>query len=305
MANEVTVFNREIEENLFPMFDPIRMIAKSFSAEAGAKTISVPTAGVYAYSHINLDGSGVTYPVEAIARTDTEKTFNLHNHEFKPVVLQDYDEFVTNYDYRQSILKDITGLLGAYAIRTIFGGFWSGTAAYEYATTGSDTYTNRWGDVVKNLTVADVANVAKTLDLQKVPRDGERYLVLDPEMYAGLVASLTVEGYTSTVTQAFQSGMIPNLHGFKVVQLAEVGVATASNAALRTPLTQGDAATDCNFGFALHKNFVGFGDSGVRLFLSENDPGYYGTVLSGSFYAGGSYLRENPIGCVTVFEKLN
>jgi hypothetical protein len=309
MALEVTIFNKEIEQALYPSFDKLRVFAKQHTVAPGAKKVSVPSAGVLAYSHINLDGSGVTYPVDAISRTDSSIEYTLHNHEFKPLVIQDYDEFCTNHDIRASVLGDVANLLGAYAIRTIMNGFYTaGTGTYTYATTGSDTYTNRWTDSVKNLTMDDVAALAKTLDLQKVPRDGQRYLVLDPEMFSGFVLGMAAMGWQDTAMSAFQTGMINNVHGFNVMMLPEVGVATINNGAIRTPLTQGGAATDCNFGFALHKSFVGFAESGVKLFSDENSPGYYGTLISGSMYAGGTALRSasdsvTPIGCITVYEK--
>jgi len=307
MALEVTIFNKEIEQALYPSFDKLRIFAKQHSVESGAKKVSVPSAGVLAYSHINLNGAGVTYPVDAIPRVDSSIEYTLHNHEFKPLVIQDYDEFCTNHDIRASVLGDVANLLGAYAIRTIMNGFWSTASDYEYATTGATAYTNRWGDSVKVLTMTDLAALAKRLDLQKVPRDGQRYLVLDPEMFSGFILGMAAMGWEDTAMQAFQTGMINNVHGFNVIMLPEVGVATLGNAALRTPLTQGGAATDCNFGFALHKSFVGFAESGVKLFIEENSPGYYGTVISGSMYAGGTALRSasdavTPIGCITVFE---
>jgi len=117
------------------------------------------------------------------------------------------------------------------------------------------------------------------------------------------MAEIADARYVDTATNAFQTGFIPNIHGFKVLMLPEVGVATINNGALRTPKTQGGAETDANFGYALHKNFVGFAESGVRVFVNENAADYYGTVISGSWYAGGSYVRENPIGCITVYEK--
>jgi len=301
MANEVTVFIPEFEDNLYQAFEPIRMFAKQDIVAPGAKTVNIPGAGALSYDNIN---SASTYPRDGITRTDTAQTYNLTNIEIDPIRIGNWEEFSQNANLRQSIFADITGLLGQYAIRTILNGFWTGTAAYEYGTTGSTTYTNRYGDVVKNLTLTDVAAIARKLDLQKVPRDNERYLVLDPEMYAGLVSSLAAAGWLETAANAFQSGIVPMVHGFKVIMLPEVGFSTKANAALQAVNATANA-TDCNFGFALHKNFVGFAASNVNLFLQENSPEYYGAVISGSFYAGGKYRRANPVGCVTVFEAEN
>lgn len=301
MANEVKIFEPEFEDNLYQAFDPIRVFAKQDPVGAGAKTVSIPTAGALSYANIN---SASTYPRDGITRTDATTTYDLTNIEIDPIRIGNWEEFSQNANLRQSIFADITGLLGQYAIRTILNGFWTGTAAYEYGTTGAKTYTNRHGDVVKNLTPADVALIARKLDLQKVPRDNERYLILDPEMYAGLVSEMAAAGYLEVAATAFQTGMIPMFHGFKIIMLPEVGFSTIANAALQ-PVNATANANDCNFGFALHKNFVGFAASNVNLFLQESSPEYYGAVISGSFYAGGKYRRANPIGCVTVFETAN
>lgn len=300
MANEVTIFIPEFEDNLYQAFDPIRQFAKQDPVAAGGKTVNIPTAGALSYS--NITSSGHTYPRNAITRSDAATTYDLTQIEIDPIRIPNWEEFATNTNLRQSIFNDVTGLLGQYAIRTILNGFWSTSSSYEYATTGTKTYTNRHGDVVKNLTLSDVANIARMLDLQKVPRDNERYLVLDPEMYAGLVAEMAAAGYVDTATMSFQSGMIPYIHGFKVIMLPEVGFATNNNTALQL-VDAAAGATDCNFGFALHKNFVGFAVSNVNLFMQENSPEYYGAVMSGSFYAGGKYRRANPVGCITVYEK--
>ena len=302
--NNVTVFDREMNENIYPLFDPIRVLSKQMSVESGAKTVSIPTAGLLNYDDdIRIDSA--SYPASASINQSTEKTFDLTNHEFVPIMIRDYDEFITKPSLRASIMNDVMGFLGAYAIRTIFGGFWSTAATFEVGTTGTtsgEAYTNQWGDAVKNLTLADVRGLAKKLDLQNVPRDNDRYLALPPEMYSGLMANLTAAGYVETVTEAFRSGLMPKVHGFNVMMLPEVGVSTTGNAVLRTPKTQGGAGTDVNFGFALHKKFVGFAESGVRLFINENATGYYGATIEGSIYAGGSFLRATPIGCITVFE---
>ena len=299
MANEVTIFIPEFEDNLYQAFDPIRVFAKQDPVGAGAKTVNIPSAGALSYANIN---SAATYPRDGITRADTAQTYELTNIEIDPIRIGNWEEFSQNANLRQSIFADITGLLGQYAIRTILNGFWSTASGYDYVTTGSTAYTNRHGETTaKQMTLTDVANVARLLDLQKVPRDNERYLVLDPEMYAGLVAQMAQAGWLDVAATAFQTGTIPMVHGFKVIMLPEVAIATGSNNSVVAIGTTA-AATHLNVGYALHKNFVGFAASNVNLFLQENSPEYYGAVISGSFYAGGKYRRATPVGCITIYE---
>lgn len=298
--NDVTVFTPQFEDALYQTFDPIRMFMKEDSVGTGAKTVSIPVSNGISFT--NITATGHTYPREASTRGDTETTYDLTNIEVNPFRIGDWGEFVTNASLRESIFNEVTGVLGAYATRVIFGGLWSGTAGYEYATTGTTTYTNRHNETTcKTMLIGDVAAVAKVMDLQGVPRDGNRYLVLDPDMYTGFLLGLAAIGYEDTATQAFRTGSLPEIHGFKIVQMLQVNHASAANAALQAIGTTSQA-THVNASLALHKNFVGFAASNVRLHLQESNPEYYGAVLSGSFYAGGKYRRATPIGCITVFE---
>lgn len=298
--NQVTVFTPQFEDALYQAFDPIRMFMKEDSVGTGAKTVSIPVSSGISFTDITA--SGHSYPRTASTRSDTETTYNLTQIEVNPFRIGDWGEFVTNASLRESIFNEVTGVLGDYATRIILKGLWSGTSGYEYATTGSTGYTNRHNETTcKNLSIDDIGNVAKMMDLQNVPRDGNRYLVLDPDMMTSFLLGLAAIGYEDTATQAFRTGVLPEIHGFKVVQMYEVNHASAANTAVYSP-TQSSSSTHINAGLALHKNFVGFAASDVRLHLQESNPEYYGAVISGSFYAGGKYRRANPIGCITVFE---
>lgn len=300
MANEVTVFVPEFEDALYQTFDPLRVIAKQDSVESGAKTVSIPVSGGITFANISVDNTD--YPVEAKNRTDAAKTYNLRNLQVDPFRIGNWEEFVTKPSIRKSIFNEITGVLGAYATRVIFNALHTtGTSGTVYETTGTG-YTNRHGETTaKQLTITDVANLAKKLDLQGVPRDGQRYLVLDPEMWAGFLLGLAAIGYEDTVTQAFRTGTMPEIHGFKIVMMQEVAIATGSNAGI-VAIDASAVDTHLNVGYALHKNFIGFAAGNVNLFIQEAAPEYFGTVVSGDFYVGGAFRRETGIGCITIYE---
>jgi hypothetical protein len=302
MANEVTVFVPQFEDALYQAFDPIRVFAKQDSVAPGAKTVSIPVSGGLTFADITA--SGHTYPRNASDRSDSATTYDLTKIEVNPFRIGRWDEFVTNANLRESIFNEVAGLLGSYATRVILNGFHSlaSETAYSVPTSGSTTYVNSYGDTVKALSIDDVAGLAKKLDMQSVPRDGNRYLILDPEMHTGFLLGLAAMGYEDTATQAFRTGTLPQIHGFNIVMMHKTGIASLNNAALIAP-NGSTTSTSCNFGFALHKNFVGFAASSVNLFLQPDAPEYYGSVVSGDFYAGGSYRRANPIGCLTVYEK--
>ncbi|NCC62495.1 MAG: hypothetical protein EOM12_16515 [Verrucomicrobiae bacterium] len=300
MANEITAFIPLFEDAIFQKFDPIRVIAKQDNVGAGAKTVSIPVSGGITFA--NITAADHDYPRQAKTRSDVAQTYDLTQIEVDPFRIGRWEEFVQNANLRQSIINELGGVLGAYATRVIFNGFWGTASGYDYATTGTTTYANRHGfGTAKNLTIYDVAKLANMLDRQGVPRDGDRYLVLDPDMMMGFLLGLAAIGYEDTATQAFRTGQLPVIHGFNIVQMHEVAVATATNAAVVAPGAT-VVNTHVNCGFALHKNFVGFAASNLDLILNPSDPEYYGAVVSGAFYAGGKYRRATPVGCITVYE---
>jgi len=300
MANEVTVFIPEFEDALFQSFDPIRVFAKQDQLGTGAKTVQIPNSGGLTYA--NITSSGHTYPRDFGTRIDASQSYNLTQIEVDPFRIGRWEEFVMNADLRKSIFGEVAGLLGAFAIRTILNGFHTaGTSGKVYATTGSTTYTNRWANTgQKGLSIDDVSKIAMMMDIDQVPRDGNRYLVLDPEMWANFLISLAAIGYEDTATQAFRTGTMPEIHGFKIVMLPEVLHLSASNAAALAPGTSG-ANTHLNGGFAIHKNFVGWAASNVNLYVEEVSAPNYGAVVSGDFFAGGKYRRQTAVGCITIY----
>lgn len=302
MANEVTIFIPEFEDALFQAFDPIRVFAKQDSLGSGAKTVSIPNSGGLTYA--NITSSGHNYPREFGTRSDAAQTYDLTQIEVDPFRIGRWEEFVQNANLRQSIFGEVAGLLGAYAIRTILNGFHTagvvdGTRKV-YETSGT-AYTNRWGNTgQKALTIDDISKIAMMMDIDQVPRDGNRYLVLDPEMWSNFLISLAAIGYEDTATQAFRTGTMPEIHGFKIVMLPEVLHLSADNAAALAPGTAA-ATTQLNGGFAIHKNFVGWAASNVNLYVEEVSAPNYGAVVSGDFFAGGKYRRQTAVGCITIY----
>jgi len=62
------------------------------------------------------------------------------------------------------------------------------------------------------------------------------------------------------------------------------------------------AATDNAVALAIQKSCVGFGMSGIEIFVDEGNPLYQGDILSGWVLHGSKYLRTNKEGVIPIIQ---
>jgi hypothetical protein len=60
------------------------------------------------------------------------------------------------------------------------------------------------------------------------------------------------------------------------------------------------ASTDRPVGLAIQKSMASMAISSVTAFVNDNDPTYYGTILSAAVYGGGKYRRLDGKGIVAI-----
>lgn len=294
-----------VEGNLFGAFEPIRKIATDDSVFIlnNGKTVAVPNAGAAA----SITGGRTSgYPAAATDRTDNDNTYNLLNIEIDPIRVSRFEENNTSYNKLASLIDDATKGLGWWAARYIMTQWFTTDAGVnDYATTGSVTYASQaTGSTVsaaKALSYSDIVKLGMMLDKQAIPRDNNRWLVLNASMYNGLFLELKAANQLELASKSAMTGLLDWIHGFNVIMLPEVINVTASNAAARAPGHAG-AATDISAGFALHKSCVSMAMGDVMIYEQNDSPEYYGKIVSGDIFAGGKYRRTDKKGVITVYE---
>ena len=120
------------------------------------------------------------------------------------------------------------------------------------------------------------------LNQEDIPQEG-RNLLLDAIAYEQLLEDLTEAQVNAFLASANAStGTLGKLYGFDVM--------------LRSTLVGGISA------FAWHKNWVCRALGEYEMFIQENDPLYYGDVLSFIVRVGGSKMNKKGLGTVA-FKK--
>jgi len=296
------VWSQAIQENLYKGLEAIRTVATDEPSDfINSTKVHVPNAG----SVPGTVRGDVTLPLVVTERTDLDLDYDLHKFRVKPQNVEWALRYQLSYDKIQSITKDQMGTLASDMAKYMMSQWYYKAAASLVATTGTPTTTNWLGGSasgsLKHLTGADVRNAAKILDGQLIP-DNDRYLLLDYEMFWQLLGDLAYDGDRLEVVPGL-GRTIPSIYGFTVIQMPFVAAVNTSDV-IKTPAAADGsftfASTDRPIGLAIQKSCASIATSPVTAFVNDNDPTYYGTILSAAVYGGGKYRRYDGKGIVAI-----
>lgn len=258
------------------------------------KTVHVPNGGAAP----KVTKNRKNFPAAITERDDTDLTYNLDKYDTPPILVQNLDVVELSYDKRTSILAQSKRALQDFVIMDILKN-WAAKAGHTVATLGSSeaahVHTTATGSR-KAMDAATVLAVKKQMDAEDVPADG-RCMLLDAIMYNQLLNSLTSAENVNFLAGADPvRGVLGTYLGFNFFMRSSV-LKTTSGGALKTG---NDAATDCAAGLAWHPGSVSRALGSVEAFESENDPTYYGSIISFAMRAGGTCIRSDKKGVILI-----
>lgn len=268
MALQKEIWLDAIVDGLFADND---FLSKSFNADqfvTEGRTVHIPNAG----AKPEVKVGPIPRPQVATEVTDTEVTFDMEEYYTSPIYIPDADKYELSYDKRMSIMGRHNGALKDKVALNILKK-WTPTDQKRVISTSGDT-----AGKVKGLVRKDVLTAATMLNKEEIPQAG-RYLLLDAVMYEQLLENLT-----EAQTQAFLScadaskGIVGGLYGFNVMMRGTTG---------------GTA-------LAWHRDYVCRAVGKNEAFTQENDPHYYGDVLSFLVRAGGSRMHTDSLGVIAI-----
>lgn len=266
MALQKEIWLNHLVENLFPENS---FLARSFNADQfvrAGKVVHIPNAGEKQTASVGP----ISRPKVAKERIDTELTFEIKEFYVDPIYIQNADKFELSYDKRDAVLSATKGALQDKVATELLKS-WIPTEASRKVTMAKATFSRK--DVLKAQTM---------LNKDDIPQEG-RTLLLDALAYEQLLEDLTEAQVNAFLASANAStGIMGSLFGFDVM--------------LRSTLL-GD-----NSAFAWHKDWVCRALGEHQMFTQENDPLYYGDVLSFIVRAGGSPMNKKGVGTVA-FKK--
>lgn len=266
MALQKEIWLDHLVKNLFP---DNSFLARSYNADQfvrAGKIVHIPNAGEKQEANVGP----ITRPKVATEKVDTELTFEIKEIYTDPIYIQNADQYELSYDKRDAVLSATKGALEDKVATEILKS-WIPTDAKRSITTAKATFGRK--DVLKAQTM---------LNQEDIPQEG-RTLLLDAIAYEQLLEDLTEAQVNAFLASADAStGILGKLYGFDVMQ--------------RSTLVGESSA------FAWHKNWVCRALGEHEMFIQENDPLYYGDVLSFIVRAGGRQMNKKGLGTVA-FKK--
>jgi hypothetical protein len=297
----------DIQENLFKNNSIINR-AVNHDGFVNYKTVHVPQAGANPTISKNLG----SFPATIAKRTDTELTYSMDAYYVQPIHIERGQELsYISYDKRMSVLSQQLNTLEEVI---------TNNALYKWAPAGAGTFVKTTGLAVSSalapsatltrlaITLTDILRAKSILDDANVPQEG-RILLMPSSMYNGqLLAIPDVYQMQSYGVSALPTGVVNRIHGFDIMIRSTVVVYDNTATPVLKTIADGTgapsspAATDNLACLAYHPSFVAKAKGSADVFVNENDPAYYGSILSALQNFGASKMRTSQVGIVAIVQ---
>lgn len=278
------------------------------SAYIAFGTVHVPQSG----ANPTVVKNPATFPLAISERTDTDRTYALNQYALEPTLITNLDELQVSYDKRQSVLgQQITTLTQRIGDEVAIS--WTATgAANLVATTGAASSTALAPGATGTrlaVTLTDIANLARKLDMDNVPRGG-RKLLMSTDMFWQLfqISDVLRASYNGFQNQpnVIQSGIVGQIFGFDVMIRPVVSV-FATGATSPKAYGAATATTDNLACIAFHTSTVcrALGamtplyDAGSN---GNGKPEYLGSIFNMEVMLGSAILRTDMKGVAALVQ---
>jgi hypothetical protein len=278
------------------------------SAYIAFGTVHVPQSG----SNPTIVKNPATFPLTINERTDSDRTYLLNQFALEPTLITNLDELQISYDKRQSVLgQQISTLTQRIGDEVAIS--WSATGSDNIvATTGTATGTALAPGATgtrKEVTLLDIANLAKKLDKDNVPRGG-RKLLMSTDMFWQLmgISDVLRASYNGFQGQpnVIQTGVVAQLFGFDVMMRPVVSV-YANSTTVPKAFGAATATTDNLACIAFHSSTVARAlgsmtplyDSGSN---GNGKPEYLGSLFNMEVMLGSAILRADMKGVAALVQ---
>ena len=298
MPLQTEVWIDTLQENFFPDNSFVQK-SEDDSQYVDNKTVHVPNAGRPSKVQVNRR----TKPAQPTERTDQDLTYELDELTSDPVHISHADTVELSYNKRSSIILNDKEEMRRVASELILQRWAKGAdSAHTILTDGAqrDAHTTQGTGRRLKMTDKVVHQIAIRMDKQDLPATG-RYLIIDSDMYADLLDSLTEANRMAFLASADVSkGTVGRLYNIDIFSRSTVLRMKANGELITTP--DGGDATEVAAGFAWQKSCVSRAMGKIEMFASEKDPQYYGDIYSFLMRLGGSHRRYDKKGLFLVAE---
>lgn len=269
-------------------------------------TVHIPQSG----ANPTIEVNPTSLPLTINQRTDTDRTYPLNQYAFQPTLITNIDELQISYDKRQSVIGQQLSTL-TERIGSMVAVSWAASGAANIVeTTGSAVATSlppSGTGTRKAVALADIANLAKKLDKDNVPRLG-RKMLMDADMFWELftISDIVRASYNGFQVNALQTGVVAQLFGFDIMIRPTVAVFAKLGTSAKA-FGAAAAADDRRACIAWHPTTVSRAlgsmtplyDSGSN---GNGKPEYLGSIFNMEVMLGSAILRTDMKGVASLVQ---
>ncbi len=324
MALIQEIWIQDVQEVLYP---PNSILLKStdHSAFVHYHTVHIPNAGTNGAVTMNLSLGGAL--TGTYQRTDNDKTYTINSFSILPIIISDLETYQINYDKRKSItynaLKNLETIVTDDFLYSIAPDpiELSGSVVYTSGALQSiDLASNYSGAIATGsrsaVTMTDIFKMATVLDMQNVPNDDKRVMIVPSNMFNNelLQVPAVLQAYQLGAIGLGQSvvstGVLARVAGFELFKRPSTVVYNMSTGGTATQLAATDstrqpatiAATDSMAILAWHPSTVSHAKGNIDVYYQEVVAQAYGSILSFNVWCGSSKLRYDGKGIAALIQ---
>lgn len=296
----------------------VKDIQNTLNMDAAFLSYSTDHSNYVAFGTVHLPQSGsnptivvnpAVFPLSISQRTDTDRTYSLNQYALEPTIINNLDALQVSYDKRQSVIgQQLSTLVDRIGTQVAYS--WAATGASNIVeTTGTAGTSLPPGGTGTRKAVAliDIANLAKKLDKDNVPRNG-RKLLMQADMFWELftISEVVRASYNGFQVNALATGVVAQLFGFDIMIRPTVAI-FAKTATVPTAVGAATAVDDRLACIAWHPSTVSRALGSITPMYDSGDngngkPEYLGSVFNMEVMLGSAILRDDMKGVASLVQ---
>lgn len=304
---QTVVYSKELQKQLFPDNAFYKKSISESGLAADAKTFEIPVLGnVNAAKMQTLE---TTLPLTITRSNDDKVTGTMHLLYCDPILVEDEEEIVVNYDKRRNKQLQQAAALNTFAADYAAKQWLPTTAGNIIDSTGSNRATGITGLTGnrKAVTKADMLKVYRLLIRMNVKEQpGGFYGLVTPDCYTDLLTIPDFVDYEKTGNVSrLESGILGRICGIEIMVRSSGGsIGAWYNASDSVISETGTAETDRPANLFWHERFVCHAEAHAKTFIKADDPAYLGTIINSTVRFGAEKCRTDETGTVAIAEAV-
>jgi hypothetical protein len=296
----------------------VNQVVETLNQDAAFLPYSVDHSQYIAFGTVHIPQSGAnptvllnptSFPLTIAPRVDADRTYSMDRYALEPTIVDNLDALQVSYDKKNSVIgQQISTLVERAGTQVAYN--WSATGAanivYTTGAAGTSLAPSATG-TRKTIALVDIANLAKKLDKDNVPKVG-RKLLMNSDMFWELftISEVVRASYNGFQVNALANGIVAQLFGFDIMMRPTVSV-YANSATVPKAVTAAGAATDNLACIAWHTSTVSRAMGTINPLFDEGSngngkPEYLGSVFNMEMMLGAAILRDDMKGVAALVQ---